>query len=105
MAGTGGKAGGKRAKRSESAATPEPNSDRSGGAQPLIDLDLVRGLIEAVDGSGIDSLEISRAGTRIRVSKTAPVSITQAATPPVQPTAPPQPAAAAGSATAAPEAA
>lgn len=38
----------------------------------MIDLDFVRGLIDAVDQSGIDSLEISRAGTRIRISKTPP---------------------------------
>jgi len=36
----------------------------------MIDLDYVRGLIEAVDESGVDSLEISRAGTRIRIAKT-----------------------------------
>lgn len=35
----------------------------------IVDLDFVRGLIDAVDSSGIDSLEISRAGTRIRISK------------------------------------
>jgi acetyl-CoA carboxylase biotin carboxyl carrier protein len=40
----------------------------------MIDLDFVRGLIEAVDESGIDSLEISKAGTRIRISKTAPAT-------------------------------
>lgn len=38
----------------------------------MIDLDFLRGLIEAVDRSGIDSLEIARGGTRIRVSKTPP---------------------------------
>lgn len=38
----------------------------------MIDLEFVRGLIEAVDRSGIDSLEISRAGTRIRISKSPP---------------------------------
>ncbi|MET0399716.1 MAG: acetyl-CoA carboxylase biotin carboxyl carrier protein [Longimicrobiaceae bacterium] len=37
-----------------------------------MDLDFLRGLIEAVDGSGIDSLEISRGGTRIRIAKTPP---------------------------------
>jgi acetyl-CoA carboxylase biotin carboxyl carrier protein len=37
-----------------------------------MDLDFVRGLITAVDESGIDSLEINRAGTRIRISKTPP---------------------------------
>jgi acetyl-CoA carboxylase biotin carboxyl carrier protein len=38
----------------------------------MIELEFVRGLIEAVDRSGIDSLEISRAGTRIRIAKTPP---------------------------------
>lgn len=38
----------------------------------MIDLDFLRGLIDAVDGSGIDSLEISRGGTRIRIAKTPP---------------------------------
>jgi acetyl-CoA carboxylase biotin carboxyl carrier protein len=44
----------------------------------MLDLDFVRGLIAAVDESGIDSLEINRAGTRIRISKSpspAPVPI------------------------------
>jgi acetyl-CoA carboxylase biotin carboxyl carrier protein len=38
----------------------------------MIDLEFLRGLIEAVDGSGIDSLEINRAGTKIRIAKTPP---------------------------------
>ncbi len=38
--------------------------------QQIVDLDFLKGLIEAVDDSGIDSLEISRGGTRIRVAKT-----------------------------------
>jgi len=48
----------------------------------MIDLEFLRGLIGAVDESGIDSLEISRGGTRIRISKTpppAPVSAQAAA--------------------------
>jgi acetyl-CoA carboxylase biotin carboxyl carrier protein len=36
------------------------------------DLDFVRGLIEVVDASGIDSVEISRAGTRVKISKSPP---------------------------------
>jgi acetyl-CoA carboxylase biotin carboxyl carrier protein len=44
----------------------------SGVAQHMIDLEFLRGLIEAVDRSGIDSLEINRAGTRIRIAKTPP---------------------------------
>lgn len=38
--------------------------------QPIVDLDFLRGLISAVDDSGVDSVEISRGGTRIRISKT-----------------------------------
>jgi acetyl-CoA carboxylase biotin carboxyl carrier protein len=40
----------------------------------IVDLDFVRGLIAAVDDSGIDSLEISRGGTRIRIAKTPPAA-------------------------------
>jgi len=40
----------------------------------MIDLEFVRGLIEAVDRSGIDTLEVSRAGTRIRIAKTPPAA-------------------------------
>jgi acetyl-CoA carboxylase biotin carboxyl carrier protein len=40
----------------------------------VIDLQFVRGLIEAVDNSSIDSLELNRAGTRIRISKTPPAA-------------------------------
>jgi acetyl-CoA carboxylase biotin carboxyl carrier protein len=39
---------------------------------PMIDLDFLRGLIEAVDAAGIDSIEFHRSGTRIRISKTPP---------------------------------
>lgn len=42
--------------------------------QTPVDLDFVRGLIEAVDRSGIDSLEITRAGTRVKISKTPPAA-------------------------------
>jgi acetyl-CoA carboxylase biotin carboxyl carrier protein len=49
-----------------------------------MDLDFLRGLIEAVDQSGIDTLEIHRAGTRIRIAKTpAPVLGGGVATAPV----------------------
>jgi acetyl-CoA carboxylase biotin carboxyl carrier protein len=40
----------------------------------MIDLEFLRGLIAAVDESGIDSLDISRAGTRIRIAKTPPAA-------------------------------
>lgn len=51
----------------------------------MIDLDFLRGLIEAVDGSGIDSLEISRGGTRIRIAKTPPPAPVSAAAAPARP--------------------
>jgi acetyl-CoA carboxylase biotin carboxyl carrier protein len=52
----------------------ELNGNRGAGAPLLMDLDFVRGLIDAVDQSGIDSLEINRAGTRIRIAKTPPAA-------------------------------
>ena len=67
-----------------------------GAPQPIADLDFLRGLIAAVDESGIDSLEVSRGGTRIRISKTpggssqigAPAQAAQpAAAPPPAPVA------------------
>jgi acetyl-CoA carboxylase biotin carboxyl carrier protein len=57
----------------------------NGVAQNMTDLEFLRGLIEAVDQSGIDSLEINRAGTRIRIAKTP------AAAPSGPATAPPPP--------------
>jgi acetyl-CoA carboxylase biotin carboxyl carrier protein len=57
----------------DNAAYPTTNgSALNGVGQVLIDLDFVRGLIEAVDSSGVDSLEIHRGGTRIRISKSPP---------------------------------
>ena len=50
----------------------------------MIDLDFLRGLIEAIDASGIDSLEINRAGTKIRISKTPPPSPLAAPAMPLQ---------------------
>jgi len=38
----------------------------------MFDLEFLRGLIEAVDTSGIDTFELNRAGTRIKISKTPP---------------------------------
>jgi acetyl-CoA carboxylase biotin carboxyl carrier protein len=69
---------------------------------PIVDLDFLRGLISAVDESGIDSLEVSRGGTRIRIAKTpapsavvsgapapsATVTRESAAPPPAAPAAP-----------------
>jgi acetyl-CoA carboxylase biotin carboxyl carrier protein len=47
----------------------------------MIDLEFLRGLIGAVDESGIDSLEISRGGTRIRINKTPPPAPVHASAP------------------------
>lgn len=41
----------------------------------MINLDWIRQLIDLVDESGIDSLEISRFGTRVRISKSPPVHV------------------------------
>jgi acetyl-CoA carboxylase biotin carboxyl carrier protein len=64
---------------SERGSTPGPREGSNSGAggherHPIVDLDFLRGLIGAVDDSGIDSLEIARGGTRIRISKTPPPS-------------------------------
>ena len=45
----------------------------------MIDLEWIRSLIDMVDESGIDSLEISRFGTRVRVAKSPPVQLAAAA--------------------------
>src|SRR5262245_47581294 len=68
------------AERRVHAAPPEQEKGaRAAGAsitpetrQQLMDLEFLRGLIEAVDSSSIDWIEINRAGTRIRISKTPP---------------------------------
>ena len=55
----------------------------------MIDLDWIRNLIDMVDGSGIDSLEISRFGTRVRIAKSPPVTVSSAVGgPPAVPPAP-----------------
>lgn len=56
----------------------------------MIDLEFLRGLIGAVDQSGIDSLEISRGGTRIRIAKSpspmmAPANASATGSAPVAP--------------------
>jgi len=68
----------------------------------MIDLDWIRRLIDMVDGSGIDSLEISRFGTRVRIAKSPPVTVSAAA-PSAMPAAPTAAAPAEPAATAAPE--
>ena len=68
----------------------------------MIDLDFIEGLIRAIDQSGLDSIEIERGGTRIRMAKTpaggvansvgpAPVVVAAPApgAPPVAPSATP----------------
>jgi acetyl-CoA carboxylase biotin carboxyl carrier protein len=57
------------AARAENGAHAEASTE---AGRLMIDLEFLRGLIEAVDVSGIDSLEINRAGTRIRIAKTPP---------------------------------
>lgn len=41
----------------------------------MIDLEFLERLIRSIDASGIDSVEIERGGTRIRVSKTPPTQV------------------------------
>jgi len=53
-------------------AEPKRRSRKKGSQSSMLDLEFIQGLISAIDQSGIDSLEITRAGTRIRVSKTPP---------------------------------
>ncbi len=112
MASTGGKRSGRsggNAAKTSGGSRNGPGAEVSGRA--LIDLEFVRGLIAAVDESGIDSLEIYRAGTRIRIAKTpaaqaAPVMAVAPQVPAVSgPPAPaaPAPAAAPSAAEAAPE--
>jgi acetyl-CoA carboxylase biotin carboxyl carrier protein len=105
----------KQAGREESDVGPAESGLRvttsSQDRQQIVDLDFLRGLIAAVDDSGIDSLEVARGGTRIRISKSPPASaapmVAHAAAPaaashPAAPAAPPAaaPAAAPGSAAA-----
>ena len=59
-----------RAVRRENGELPAEASVEAG--RSMMDLEFLRGLIEAVDSSGIDSLEINRAGTKIRIAKTPP---------------------------------
>ncbi|HEX6940347.1 MAG TPA: acetyl-CoA carboxylase biotin carboxyl carrier protein [Longimicrobiales bacterium] len=76
MAATGGKRQGRGeqglAKAAEASRNGPGGAERGATGRVLMDLEFVRGLIAAVDESGIDSLEIYRAGTRIRIAKTPP---------------------------------
>jgi acetyl-CoA carboxylase biotin carboxyl carrier protein len=62
--------GGQNRSRSNAPAETNGQGRDAGQVHLLMDLEFLKGLIEAVDGSGIDTLEINRAGTRIRISKT-----------------------------------
>lgn len=65
-----------RATRSSEAPARENAAEASEMGQSMMDLEFLRGLIAAVDQSGIDTIEINRAGTRIRISKTpAPTAV------------------------------
>ena len=75
-------------------ATARPAAHRENGdaaeASPesgriMLDLDFLRGLIDAVDSSGIDSIEINRAGTKIRIAKTPPPAPLAAGAPAISP--------------------
>jgi acetyl-CoA carboxylase biotin carboxyl carrier protein len=44
----------------------------------MIDLEFIERLIRAFDESGVDSLEIERGGTRVRLAKTPPVAVAPA---------------------------
>jgi acetyl-CoA carboxylase biotin carboxyl carrier protein len=68
----------------------------------MIEIDFLRALIAVVDESGIDSLEIARAGTRIRISKSPAVVAGPAVAAPVAPVAAPVITAQAGGAAAPP---
>jgi acetyl-CoA carboxylase biotin carboxyl carrier protein len=93
------------AKQREERSGPKPASertdaaaraDRNGaagattGSQVMIDLDFLRGLIEAIDQSGIDSLELQRAGTRIRISKSPAATVVTTSAAPAFAAAQPQ---------------
>ena len=47
----------------------------------MIDLDFLERLIQAIDQSSIDSIEIERGGTRVRIGKTPPQTVTAAPLP------------------------
>lgn len=68
-------------------ATPAPKAVEKGSqrrtdasvtmeaGQPLVDLEFLKGLIEAIDQSSIDTVEIKdQSGARIRIAKTPPVT-------------------------------
>lgn len=70
MAQSSGKRAGRSAATTAAAAEQNGRGESIGAPQNMTDLEFLRGLIDAIDQSGIDSLEINRAGTRIRIAKT-----------------------------------
>jgi acetyl-CoA carboxylase biotin carboxyl carrier protein len=79
---------GKRATRSTAASVTAEENGRGEIIQEMTSLDFLRGLIDAVDQSGIDSLEINRSGTRIRIAKTPAQTVSQFPSYPVAQAAP-----------------
>ena len=69
---TGKRAG---AKSGSAASAAAEQNGRGDAAENMTNLDFLRGLIDAVDQSGIDSLEINRSGTRIRIAKTPAAAV------------------------------
>ena len=61
----------------------------------MMDFDFIERLIQALDNSSVDSLEIERGGTRVHLSKTPPQAAPMAMAQPTMPMAAPMPAAAA----------
>ncbi|MEK9502163.1 acetyl-CoA carboxylase biotin carboxyl carrier protein [Gaopeijia maritima] len=71
----------------------------------MIDLDFLERLIQAIDQSSIDSIEIERGGTRVHIGKTPPQTVAAAGAPMAMPMHMAAPAAAPAPAAAAPAAA
>jgi acetyl-CoA carboxylase biotin carboxyl carrier protein len=59
----------------------------------MIDLEFLQRLIQAIDESGLDSIEIERGGTRVRLSKSPPPAAPTSGQPAAAPHAAPAPAA------------
>lgn len=55
----------------------------------MIDLDFIERLIRVVDESGLDSVEIERGGTRVRLAKTSPAAAVAVSTAPASVSATP----------------
>lgn len=66
----------------------------------MIDLEFLEKLIQAIDSSSLDSLELERGGTRVRLSKTAPQNVVASTAMAAAPMAAPPAAAAAPAASA-----